>query len=87
MRNAVTRPVKARRYGSEGLMPVDKYNCPYRGTAACVSASGGGYCGGYGGDIPIKGTQLFSVKCLEENNADFVLRGALRASRHLVYPL
>jgi hypothetical protein len=72
MKSEITRPVKARRYGSEGLMPVDKHSCPYRGTASCVSASGGSYCGGYGGDAPIKGTQMHSVRCLEEHDTDFV---------------
>jgi hypothetical protein len=72
MKSEITRPVKARRYGSEGLIPVDKHSCPYRGTASCVSASGGSYCGGYGGDAPIKGTQMHSVRCLEEHNTDFV---------------
>lgn len=73
MKNDVTRPVKAKRYGSEGLLPVDRQSCPYRGSASCVSASGGSYCGGYGGDTPIKGTRMYAVRCLEENNADFIL--------------
>lgn len=73
MQNDITRAVKAKRYGNEGLMPADKHSCPYRGASACVSASGGNYCGGYGGDAPIRGTQLHSVRCLEENNADFAL--------------
>ena len=73
MKNEITRSVKAKRYGNEGLMPADKHSCPYRGAASCVSASGGSYCGGYGGDAPIRGTQLHSVRCLEENSADFAL--------------
>ena len=85
MKNEITRPVKARRFGSEGLMPVDKYKCPYRGEASCVSASGGSYCGGYGGDMPIRGTQLHTVRCLEEDNAGFVACRWLKAPRHLAY--
>lgn len=73
MKNEIARSVKAKRYGNEGLTPADKHSCPYRGAASCVSASGGSYCGGYGGDAPIRGTQLHSVRCLEENNADFAL--------------
>ena len=73
MKNEITRPVKAKRSGNEGLMPVDRHSCPYRGAVSCVSASGGSYCGGYGGDAPIRSTQLHSVRCLEENNADFAL--------------
>ena len=73
MNNEIARSVKAKRYGNEGLMPADKHSCPYRGAASCVSASGGNYCGGYGGDAPIRGTQLHSVRCLAENNADFAL--------------
>jgi hypothetical protein len=85
MKSEITRPVKARRFGSEGLMSVDKHNCPYRGTTPCVSASGGSYCGGYGGDVPIRGTQLYSVRCLEEHNADFVLYNWLKLPRRLAY--
>ena len=73
MKNEIARSVKAKRYGNEGLTPADKHSCPYRGAASCVSASGGSYCGGYGGDAPIRGTPLHSVRCLEENNADFAL--------------
>jgi hypothetical protein len=87
MKNEIIRPVKARRYGNEGLMPVDRYSCPYRGEASCVSASGGSYCGGYGGDAPVRGTQLHSVRCLEENNADFVLYNWLKVPQRLAYPL
>ena len=87
MKSEITRPVKARRYGNEGLMPVDRYSCPYRGTASCVSASGGSYCGGYGGDVPIRGKQLHSVRCLEENNADFVLYGWLKVPYRPAYPM
>lgn len=87
MKSEIARPVKARRYSNEGLMPVDKYSCPYHGTASCVSASGGSYCGGYGGDAPIKGTQIHSVRCLEENNADFVLYRWLKTPRRLAYPV
>lgn len=85
MNNEITRPVKAKRYGSEGLMPVDKYSCPYRGAGSCVSASGGSYCGGYGGDAPIRGTQLHSVRCLEENNADFVMYNWLKMPHRVAY--
>ena len=87
MKSEIARPVKARRYGNEGLMPVDKYSCPYRGTASCVSASGGSYCGGYGGDAPLKGTQIHSVRCLEENNADFMFYRWLKPARRLAYPV
>ncbi|HCB14638.1 MAG TPA: hypothetical protein DEP36_13880 [Gammaproteobacteria bacterium] len=87
MKHEITRPVKAKRYANEGLMPVDKYSCPYRGETSCVSASGGSYCGGYGGDAPIKGTQLHSVRCLEENNADFAVYHWLKIPRRLAYPL
>lgn len=87
MKSEIARPVKARRYGNEGLMPVDKYSCPYHGSAACVSASGGSYCGGYGGDAPIKGTQIHAVRCLEENNADFALYRWLKPPRRLADPL
>ena len=87
MKSEVTRPIKAKRCGSEGLMPVDKHSCPYRGTASCVSAGGGSYCGGYGGDAPIRGTQLYTVRCLEENNADFVLYNWLKMPQRLAYPL
>ena len=87
MKSEIARPVKARRYGNEGLMPVDKYSCPYRGTASCVSASGGSYCGGYGGDAPLKGTQIHSVRCLEENNTDFVFYRWLKPARRLAYPV
>lgn len=87
MKSDMTRPVKAKRYGSEGLMPVDKHSCPYRGATSCVSASGGSYCGGYGGDAPIKGTQLHSVRCLEENNTDFIPYGWLGAPRRMMHPL
>lgn len=85
MKSEITQPVKARRFGSEGLMPVDKYHCPYRGTRACVSASGGSYCGGYGGDAPIRGTQLHAVRCLEERNADFIPYDWVKLSRRLAY--
>lgn len=61
MKNEITRPVKAKRYGSEGLIPVDKHSCPYRGATSCVGASGGSYCGGYGGDVPIK--ELSCTRC------------------------
>ena len=84
MKHEMTHSVKAKRYGSEGLMPVDKYSCPYRGAASCVSASGGSYCGGYGGDWPIKHTQMYAVRCLEENNTDFLPRGWLGAHRRMV---
>jgi len=87
MKNEITRLVKAKRYANEGLMPVDKYSCPYRGETSCVSASGGSYCGGYAGDAPIKGTQLYSVRCLEENNADFVSHPWPKMPRRLTYPL
>lgn len=85
MKSEITRPVKARRYGSEGLMPVDKHSCPYRGAASCVSASGGSYCGGYGGDAPIKGTQMYSVRCLEENSTDFVPYGWPGMLRRMIH--
>ena len=85
MRDEITRPVKAKRYGSEGLMPVDRHSCPYRGSVSCVSASGGSYCGGYGGDAPIKGTRIYAVRCLEESNADFILSRWLKAPRDLAY--
>ena len=58
MKNEITRSVKAKRYGNEGLTPADKHSCPYRGAASCVSASGGSYCGGYGGDAPVSYTHL-----------------------------
>lgn len=83
MKNDATQAIKARRFGSEGLMPVDKYHCPYRGTASCVSASGGSYCGGYGGDTPIKGTHLYAVRCLEEQNADFIPHSWMRSLHRL----
>jgi len=86
MKNDITRSVKARRFGSEGLMPVDKYHCPYRGTVSCVSASGGSYCGGYGGDAPIKGTQLYAIRCLEEHNVDFMPYHWVKSLRRLAYP-
>ena len=85
MKSEITRPVKARRYGSEGLMPVDKHSCPYRGAASCVSASGGSYCGGYGGDTPIRGTRMHSVRCLEENNTDFVPYGWPGVLRRIIH--
>lgn len=85
MKNDIIRSVKARRFGSEGLTPVNKHNCPYRGTVSCVSASGGSYCGGYGGDAPIRGTQLHAVRCLEEHNADFIPHHWLKMSRRLDY--
>jgi hypothetical protein len=85
MKNEITRPVKARRYGSEGLTPVDKHSCPYRGAASCVSASGGSYCGGYGGDAPIRGTQMHSVRCLEENSTDFVPYGWPGMLRRMIH--
>lgn len=84
MKPEIVRSVKAKRYGSEGLAPVDKYSCPYRGAASCVSASGGSYCGGYGGDWPIKHTRLHAVRCLEENNTDFLPGGWLGARRRAV---
>lgn len=87
MKKEITRPVKAKRYGSEGLMPVDRHSCPYRGATSCVSASGGSYCGGYGGDAPIKGTQLHSVRCLEENNTDFIPYGWPSVPRRMTHPL
>ena len=87
MKNDITRPVKAKRYGSEGWMPADKHSCPYRGTTSCVSASGGSYCGGYGGDAPIKGSQLHSVRCLEENNTDFIPYGWPGVPRRMMHPL
>jgi hypothetical protein len=87
MKNEITRPVKARRQGNEGLIPVDKYSCPYRGATSCVSASGGSYCGGYGGDAPIKGTQLHLVRCLEENSADFIPQGWPIVPRRMAHPL
>ncbi|HNW78106.1 MAG TPA: hypothetical protein PLE42_01895 [Candidatus Competibacteraceae bacterium] len=52
-----------------------------------MSAGGGSYCGGYGGDAPIRGTQLYTVRCLEENNADFVLYDWLKVPRRLAQPL
>lgn len=85
MKGEITRPVKARRVGSEGLIPVDKYTCPYRGTLQCVNSSGGSYCSGYGGDAPMKGTQLYSVRCLEEHNADFVAPHWAKPPRHAAY--
>lgn len=86
MKSEITRPVKARRHGSEGLIPVDRQSCPYRGAASCVSASGGSYCGGYGGDAPVKGTQMHAVRCLEENNTtDFVPYGWLGLSRRMIH--
>lgn len=87
MNNEITRAVKAKRHGHEGLMPVNKHSCPYNGTAMCVSASGGSYCGGYGGDTPIKGTKMHTVRCLEENNADFILHRWLKPAQRLVDPL
>lgn len=87
MKSDITRQVKAKRSGSEGLIPVDKHSCPYRGEASCVSPSGGSYCGGYGGDVPIKGTQLHAVRCLEENNADFVLYTWMKLPRRPAYPV
>lgn len=72
MKGDMTRQVKTRRSGSEGLIPVDKHSCPYYGEASCVSPGGGHYCGGYGGDAPIRGTQFYAVYCLEEKNADFL---------------
>lgn len=83
MKNEINRPVKAKRYGNEGLIPVDKYSCPYRGATSCVSASGGSYCGGYGGDAPIRNTQLHSVRCLEDHNADFALSRWLKIPQPL----
>ncbi|MBK8185482.1 MAG: hypothetical protein IPK63_22325 [Candidatus Competibacteraceae bacterium] len=85
MNNEIARPVKAKRFGSEGLMPANKHNCPYRGTVSCVSASGGSYCGGYGGDAPIRGTQLHAVRCLEEHNADFIPSSWVKPPRRLEY--
>lgn len=82
MKGEITRPVKARRVGSEGLLPVDKYTCPYRGTIQCVDSGGGSYCSGYGGDMPIRGTQLYTVRCLEEHNADFAPSHWLKSPRY-----
>ncbi|MFZ1324902.1 MAG: hypothetical protein WAT67_02555 [Candidatus Contendobacter sp.] len=87
MNYEIARPVKAKRYGSEGLAPVDKHSCPYRGAASCVSASGGSYCGGYGGDLPIKGTPMYSVRCLEENNTDFIPHGWVGLARRVTHPV
>jgi len=85
MKSEIARPVKARRVGSEGLMPIEKFACPYRGTVFCISPGGGSYCGGYGGDAPIRGTQLHSVRCLEEHNADFVLQNWSKLPRRAAH--
>ncbi len=86
MNSQVIRLVKTRRFGSEGLIPVDKYSCPHRGKVSCVSSSGGSYCSGYGGDSPLRGTRLYSVRCLEEDNADFILQSWIKQRRHSATP-
>lgn len=47
-------PVVVKEFGSEGLEPQDKEDCPLGGGISCVSGSGGSMCSNYIGAISDK---------------------------------
>ena len=47
-------PVVVKEFGSQGLEPQDKKDCPMGGEISCVSGSGGSMCSNYMGTVSDK---------------------------------